>query len=580
MAEYNADFMGIGIFLNRAVIKYMRHSNEKEGFFMLTTDKRNPTARVKRKKRVVSRKTPGKRLGSDSFIPIKERRIARSRNRSLAMVSLLFFGFVFVYIIQSFAAFALKPRIEVEQVALGGVSVPKQLTGLIIRDETVYRAGSEGEVSFQVSELEHIKKNVVVCGIQDTDEVNRVKTELSTVNEELLKLQNLRGDLADPDGNIRRLNQRMKNVVNSSLNELMGSDYSKLYKLKDSLASEVQLRNQALLSDNTGVLKEPARKRELFDSELANYMSVIRTQNSGIVCTVIDGYEETYTPDLLSELPKELMEAEWNQSLTAKTVKPGDPVFKLINSNVWHIAAYISNEITETWEVGMEAVINAQNEKELPVELEKIERGEKESYVVFRCTRHLEDFLDTRVLKFYIGQSDDVGLKIPKTAVIEKNVLRIPRELVESESDTNAKTAKIYLADGKELSVKIISSDDYAVFVSAIEGMLAQGTMLRKPGETMAEGRSIGDMAGGTTVETIVETIVSEASLSMIEQTVALQGVYRANTGLAEFRTIVINEERQNLGYYILDPKLNRGIKEKDNIVLDAAAVVENQILF
>jgi hypothetical protein len=309
-------------------------------------------------------------------------------------------------------------------------------------------------------------------------------------------------------------------------------------------------------------------------------MSVIRTQNSGIVCTVIDGYEETYTPDLLSELPKELMEAEWNQSLTAKTVKPGDPVFKLINSNVWHIAAYISNEITETWEVGMEAVINAQNEKELPVELEKIERGEKESYVVFRCTRILEDFLDTRVLKFYIGQSDDVGLKIPKTAVIEKNVLRIPRELVESESDTNAKTAKIYLADGKELSVKIISSDDYAVFVSAIEGMLAQGTMLRKPGETMAEGRSIGDMAGGTTVETIVETIVSEASLSMIEQTVALQGVYRANTGLAEFRTIVINEERQNLGYYILDPKLNRGIKEKDNIVLDAAAVVENQILF
>ena len=70
-----------------------------------------------------------------------------------------------------------------------------------------------------------------------------------------------------------------------------------------------------------------------------------------------------------------------------------------------------------------------------------------------------------------------------------------------------------------------------------------------------------------------------QSTYQLIE-TAEVMGVYRVNNGIADFRKVIIGDVPHTLGYYILEPGLNKGLQEKDSIVYDASEVTDGQIIF
>jgi hypothetical protein len=345
----------------------------------------------------------------------------------------------------------------------------------------------------------------------------------------------------------------MKNTLGKGLMTLT-RDLSAIGRLKESIEQSVALRNDVLQSDSTRLLSEPSRKRELLNSELSRYQSFVTAKNTGIVCLQFDGFETQITTDLMDVVPKELFNLDTKLTVAPRIVKSGDEIFKLIK-NVWYIAAYIPGVYAEGWEAGQSVTIHA--DLDIPVTLEKITLENDEAYVLLKSSRYLEAYANERLITFSLSESHSEGLKIPKSAVTDKQALRIPYELVTLNEPKDY--ASLEKTDGSRIEARILQTDEFAVFVAAIPKVLEAGMQLTPPGDDTAAADS-----GGTP----------------ISQAVTLKGVYKANTGVAEFKPIVIDDTRQNADYYILDSELNRAIKEKDSIVTNHLLVTDGELLF
>ena len=500
----------------------------------------------------VSRKKPNRA----KHINLKESRVTASRNKSLSRVTVVFFGFVLIYILQSLITFAFKPRTVIERIVPGSVTSPVDLTGIIIRDEVVYSSSASGSVRFNVAENERIKKGEIVCYIQDSDEVSRINEELMDVNEELLKMQANRVDIADFNSDERRLNLLMKNMLDNWAGKMKTGDFSSLYSLKDSLSVNVELRNRSILSDNSNTLSKQLTRRQMYEEELSRHMTLITSEDSGIVSRQLDGYEETYTLNIMAKLPKELImiKNSPDKHPALKSAEPDTPLFKVIRSNNWYVASYIPNDIIEGWQEKDNKVISVDTYAGLPVTVERITAEEgNESYVLFKCTRYLEEYLDSRQLRFRVSGDKNEGLKIPRSAVATKTLIPVPREFV-SIDDDQLKTATFIKSGSEKIKLTYTAIDDEMIYMDPANIEVTLGKEIQDP----ANAEKKFHLNGLTEI----------------------MGVYRVNYGTADFRKVVINDAPQAAGYYILDPGLNKGLQEKDSIVQDASSVTEGDIIW
>ncbi|MDR1558510.1 MAG: hypothetical protein LBS84_02205 [Clostridiales bacterium] len=485
---------------------------------------------------------------------LKAARTAASRNRAMFNITSLFFGFVLIYITQSLFVFALKPHTAIDRVAPGSVTSPIDLEGVIIRDEKVYRSTAAGTVRFNVAENERVKKGDTVCSVQNAEEVDRINAELINVNEELLKIQSMRADVTDLSGNGRRINASMKNMIDDWAGGAKVNSFSSIYPLIDSLAANVELRNQIILDDVSDALREQADKRQMYQEELSKNMTLVAAEESGVVSGLLDGYEETYTPNITAKLSKEQTVPKGGaKPLTVKSAEPETPLFKIIQSNIWYIATYIPNEIIDGWQEGDSKILRFDADISLPVTVDRVSADDSQSYVLFKCTRFMEEYLDSRALRFRVSGDSSEGLKIPKSSVTVKTLITIPREYVSVEDD-QLKRAKLVKSGRENISFYYAAIDEGMIYADPAGGVVTLGMEIQNPADSE------------------IKTQLTEAA--------EITGVYRVNNGVADFRKVALSEGQQNVGYYILDPELNKSLQEKDGIVRDAESVKEGQIIF
>jgi hypothetical protein len=246
-------------------------------------------------------------------------------------------------------------------------------------------------------------------------------------------------------------------------------------------------------------------------------------------------------------------------------VRPGDPVFKLVNSNDWHIATFLPFEATVGWQAGQTRTIFVDdgngNWNPLPVRIYFIDTDIQagESYVVFFTNRRIIDFLDRRALRFMTQSGITEGLKVPNTAIVEKTLISLPADMVVNRNGV-LEVLRFNPETGRSHSTPIVSAGsethDGANFINIIAeyNAIAPGDVLALP-DRLAE-------------------------LYIVGRTRIISGVYITNTGFATFRRIHLPEVRQgNLNYTILDPLTNTSLRVRDRVATYGARVTQNQMV-
>ncbi len=485
-------------------------------------------------------------------------RIGRKRRhiRVNRVLPMFVFAAIAIYLFgQMLTMTAKTTEINVETVGYGGLDTPMRYAGLIVRDEYVVESNRAGQPFYQFSEGEYLSKNTAVCTVKDTGSTDVLESKLDKVDKDILKSQKNRSDLSAFSEDITRIEENIQRSVDAYVESAMKTDANALYDMKDQVQSFMTQRNQIWLSENVESLSQLTQEKNQYEQELAQNMSTLRAEESGILAFSYDGLEETLTPETVGEVKKaQIGESKVKYISKAQTVSEGDPLFKIITSNQWHIVAYLPNSEVVNWAKGEKKALNLlQDDDVISIngKIEVLEAGEKETKVVFSTYEQMEHFLNSRALEFYLAGAVLEGLKVPNDAIVEKSLITVPKDCIQESLGKDG----VLLVNGenaKFLAVTIASYD-------------AENCYIEQTGEL-----NLGDVILQGTGENAANYTVA----SLTPRT----GVYVANSSMAKFVTIDILQQNQE--YAIIRSGTTYGLQVYDLVVSDAKNIKEGQNLY
>ena len=183
-------------------------------------------------------------------------------------------------------------------------------------------------------------------------------------------------------------------------------------------------------------------------------------------------------------------------------------------------------------------------------------QGADGKYINIAIDKYMSNYLSQRFVSVEIVQSDDSGLKIPESAIVEKNVYKIPLSYLSAGSNqTMENRINIQRKDEKgnetiqQMKPRIYKTDEKYAYIDP-DGIEDSDVLL--------------DISSNETIA---------ASLLEYE---TLTGIYFANQGIAEFRQVSIIK---TIDEFVLIDGGNE-LKAYDHIVLNASEVSENQVIY
>jgi hypothetical protein len=460
-----------------------------------------------------------------------------------------------------------RERISETTVMFGSIEPVRVFQGVIVRNETVYYSNAAGMVIYRKQDGDRLHAGAVAASVQDAAVVQRIWDSILLLQENILEHHENRMLSAAVENEINGLMaQLVRSVDNLSLS-ISALDMQSLYGLTHRAEQLIYNRNNIIYNETQGI---PRITNELGLQfwQLDRAVSQTTARNSGIISYRTDGFEYRFTPANVRVLSKEetFTNPNYNEISTPGYVNPGDPIFKIVNSNEWFIAAYLPLDQVADWRQNETRSIFVDdgkgnfNELQCSVHFIEINGLAGEAYVVLSVNRAMTDFLNQRGISFKIKRGLTEGLKIPNSAISDKVIYKIPVECVMERGGLRHVLRFNPHTNGfEEVTLVVFSSEPGFLHIIAEYNSIKIGDVLSVP-DTFNETR-------------------------LVSQSEDIKGVYVTNTGVAVFRRIHLSNAHAgdmfgNIHYTILDPAINNGIRVQDRIATDASGVRENQFVY
>lgn len=447
----------------------------------------------------------------------------RKQNKKSGSINVgkLIFGAVLIYLVAMTALYFTKDRITSYEVKIGKLSRSISATGVVLREENVYYAPEDGNITFYASEADKVR---VGSNLYSIDKSGGSAVSAADYN----------GDNSLEDDDYEKLENEVNEFQGSYDPVYFDRTYDFAYRLESGL---LDIYNRNLLKKMQGEITA---------------LNITTASDDGIIAYTIDGYE-TLTRDEISQDVFEKKEYHKQDIRENSDIRTGDPIYKLVTGEKWSIIVPIKAEDF--------AVLAEKDRRELEVRIEKDNtllwadasffEQNGEYYIDLTFYNSMLRYLSDRYLEVTVILAEEKGLKIPNTAITEKPFYLIPSEYV---SSTNGSAAAVYVKNDDVVtkkSVTIYNEDEEArqcyIDCSALEA----GTQLIK----------------SDSLETYTVSAIG-----------TLKGVYSINKGYAVFkqiREIYASEE-----YAIIEEGTSYGISNYDFIALDSSVVKEDDIVY
>lgn len=434
---------------------------------------------------------------------------------------------ILLYVIICVIIAARKEPITTYKVNKSNISNNITLEGLAIRDEEVINTTKSGYICYYIRDGEKIQKNSTVCSVDESGQIYNVISDVEEYDDLLSK--------EDYDA-IRSLISLYKVSYNDS-------SFYEAYNFENNLNNKVlELNNEILMQQITSESGSTA-------------LTGIYSPYSGLVTYYIDGFED-YSISNISQ------DAFDKSKYTKQTLKTGDvvstnsPIVKIIPSEKWNIVAPVTQEqidaISDSEYINFK-INNSSYEVYMPYEIINASDG---TYINIKLDKYMSNYVSERYVSIEIMKKEDTGLKIPVSAIVDKEVYKIPISYFSAGSNqSNANRINIQILDEngeitiKQIAPTIYDSDEEYCYVDPLD---------------FSDTDVLLDINSNQTI-----------AVSLLS-TNKIQGVYSANRGTAEFKKITIIKTVDEFALIESDEDL----KVYDNIVLDSSTVTENQIIY
>ncbi len=444
-------------------------------------------------------------------------------------IAILILLAVFVYMVVCVYAYFSKEQIVGYEVREGTLMEENRCEAVILRDEQLVTSNSAGYINYFAAERERVGVGKLVYAL---DESGTIKDYIETANmsENSLDAASLESFRDTLDNFVKKYNRQ---------------DLKSLYQLDATLQIQTQkLANNRLLKNLDSI------------SSLNGLVKYHYAPYSGNVVYWTDGLEGLISADVTSTL-FEKKEYAINYLSGNRLVSPGDTVYKIYDSEKWSIAfpttdsdkaqRYLDEEVVQ--------VRFLKNDITLWGNVSLVPNTAGETVVVLDFQSGSINFANDRFVEIEINMEEEAGLKIPVSAIAQKEFFLVPESYVMYVEEESAYYINIesYMETGertiKKQEVSPYSLKDGKYYLDDINLTLGTRLLMADSAETY--------------------TISEKASLT---------GVYNMNKGYADFKQITVKD--QNETYAIVESNTMYGLNVYDYIVLNASAVSEDDFLY
>ncbi len=463
--------------------------------------------------------------------PQKNNKIVRMNKPFRINAALIIFGLILVYVLASVFIALRKEPITVYKVNASNINNNISCEGIALREEKLISAGKTGYVFYYVRDGERVAKNAPICTVDETGAL----LQSVTIVPEGTTLFSAADYL------------EIRSSIDTFKTGYSDNDFYNIYTFKNSIESKVlEMSNQILM-------KEYQAQGNAIQSTVVN----MNSPESGIITYYIDGYE-SLTPEALTE---DLFDRAKYQKTILKSgeiVEIGNPVYKMISSENWTICCKISIDQANTL-LDENRLLFTINNSEIQVasNYDLIRSGDY--YILtLPLDRYMIDYVEDRFVSVEIILNSFEGLKVPNTAILSKEVYVIPSEYMIAGGDSMY-SKKLYIQSRNEEGELTAQQIDADIVRIDEENKLYYVGMGNIPTDAV--------LMKNDSADTVAVTTLGRDNL---------KGVYIANRGVADFHEITIVRAGDEFTIVSDDGDL----REFDNIVMDAADVTENQIIY
>lgn len=468
-------------------------------------------------------------------------------------IGVIFFGFIAVYLIVCVYMFFTSTHISGYEVIAGNLATDYHYTGIALRTEQIFSSEKPGYVSYYAREGEKVSVNSAVYTV---DESGRMAQAMKENIQEL--------NLSNEDYN------QLRGEITTYMSNASDMNFSEVYDFKSGLdASILDLMNQNMIAQ--------------LDSAAEDGGGIFTRYNAGTAGVVeyyIDGFEGA-TLDSLSSAWFDEEAYERTNLRIEELVGQGEPVYKLITEESWRLIfpldeemeTYLLDKIKENQSVKEDGTI-VQNTTYIEIQMDKdkerlwpsvtVEYREGTAYGVLEFINSMIRYANDRFLTFEVLRDETTGLKIPKTAVTEKDFFVIDKNYVTtSGTDNNMGFMKQTVGEDGGTEARFVNctiyyQDDEYAYVDPEEENFSTSEKLLTSGDLLIRTDS--------------------AEFYQVGQTEKLKGVYNINKGYTVFRQIQVLYENEE--YCIVKEGTSYGLSVYDHIVLNADTVNEDEVIY
>lgn len=444
-------------------------------------------------------------------------------------IGMIIFGVMFIYIIICIIMYTRTEHLNGYEVKMGSLTVNNVYRGIALREEMLCKAIDAGYAYYFVPEGTHVACGDLVYAVDSSSNL----AELMNDTSEEKKLTN---------SDYNSLKTKIANYT-SSFNE---TEFSTVYDFKYDLQSEVaKLNNQAVLNamnemtETTGIIKGYAEK-------------------AGAVVFSSDGYEDLKPQEItLKSFDEEAYTK--NQYLAANRFGKNDDIYKLVTKEDWEVVIQVDSErVPELQEAEYVKVKFMKDQYETSGKVTVYGSDEEEgiTFVGLTFTTSMINYIMDRFVDIELVLEEKTGLKIPNSAIAQRNFFLIDEEYIVLHSDNKTQgVMRQTFTEDNEITTEFVETPIYNV--DEKEGIYYIDESVLKVGDVLYQ-------------EDSVETCTVSKQASLI-------GVYNINKGYADFKRI--NVLYDNEEYSIVESNTKYGLRAYDYIALDASTVVADQFV-
>lgn len=435
---------------------------------------------------------------------------------------------ILIYLVVYFCVYFFGSRTSIYEVTQGSVAseFDGQYTGLALREETIVTSPGTGYVNFFVGDATPISVGEQTYILDGSGKIS-AKLEEAAKNQSILSDDNL---------------NQIKDTIHDFDTAFDPQTYYDVYAFKYRLESQIlDLINGSVFESINQDLAELGE----------NTYQIVSSDISGVVMHNTDGYEGMTTDQIESS---DFKKANYQKHIikTNDLVSEGDPIYKVITSENWKLVI----QIDDASAFEEKSYVNIEFLKDNITASADVETFTKagNTYAVLTFDKYMIRYLADRYVQIRILDDTAEGLKVPKTAVAERQYYKIPIEYqTQGGNSSDYGFNKEVIGEDGSTSItfvtpKIIRTTDTTCYVDTSE--FNAGDVLIKP---------------------------ESNDRYQVNEKENLQGVYTVNNGFAAFRLIDIIGE--NNTFYIISSKMSGGVRLYDQVIRNGSKVSEGDVV-